>query len=114
SAPSYRDPWERGQRCLLVMGGFYEPHVNPDGSRDPYFVHLTDREVFAVAGLWDRSRRSDGSHLFSCTLVTLPANALPAEGHNAHPRTPPGPPQADHQARPTGRRPPAEEAPRAL
>ena len=60
SAPSYRDPWSRGQRCIIVMGGFYEPHVNADGSNDPFFVQLNDREVFGVAGLWDRSRRSDG------------------------------------------------------
>jgi putative SOS response-associated peptidase YedK len=97
SAPSYRDPWERGQRCLLVMGGFYEPHVNADGSRDPYFVHLTDREVFAVAGLWDRSRRSDGSYLFSCTLVTVPANALLAEVHNAKQRMPAVLAEADYE-----------------
>ena len=73
-APSYRDPWHRGQRCLLVMGGFYEPHVNDDGSRDQYFVHLAGREVFGVAGLWERSRRADGSYLLSCTLITVPAN----------------------------------------
>jgi putative SOS response-associated peptidase YedK len=36
SAPSYRDPWKRGQRCILVMGGFYEPHLNADGSKDPF------------------------------------------------------------------------------
>src|SRR6266480_3679785 len=52
SAPSYKDPWHRGQRCILVMGGFYEPHVNADGTRDPFFVQLADREVFGVAGLW--------------------------------------------------------------
>src|SRR5579864_2019499 len=44
SAPSYRDPWARGQRCIFVMGGFYEPHVNADGSREPFFVHLPDHE----------------------------------------------------------------------
>src|SRR5215831_17242202 len=88
SAPSYREAWQRGQRCLLVMAGFYEPHVNADGTREPYFVHLSDREVFGVAGLWDRSRRDDGSHLFSCTLITVPANALLAEVHNAKRRMP--------------------------
>jgi len=88
TAPSYRDAWRRGQRCLLVMAGFYEPHVNPDGAREPYFVHLNDREVFGVAGLWDRSRRADGSHVFSCTLVTLPANRLLAEVHNEKQRMP--------------------------
>ena len=50
TAPSYRDPWRRGQRCIFVMAGFYEPHVNEDGSRDQFFVRLTDREVFGVAG----------------------------------------------------------------
>ena len=87
-APSYRDPWRRGQRCLLVMAGFYEPHLNEDGSRDQYFVRLTDREVFAVAGLWERSRRADGSYLFSCTLITVPANPLLAAVHNAKQRMP--------------------------
>ena len=88
SAPSYRDPWQRGQRCILVMGGFYEPHVNEDGTRDPFFVQLADREVFGVAGLWDRSRRQDGSYVFSCTLITVPANRLLAEVHNGKPRMP--------------------------
>jgi putative SOS response-associated peptidase YedK len=88
SAPSYRDPWRRGQRCLLVMGGFYEPHLNEDGSRDQFFVRLADREVFGVAGLWERSRRADGSFLFSCTLITVPANPLLAAVHNAKQRMP--------------------------
>jgi putative SOS response-associated peptidase YedK len=88
SAPSYRDPWQRGQRCILVMGGFYEPHVNEDGTREPFFVRLADREVFGVAGLWDRSRRQDGSYVFSCTLITVPANPLLAEIHNGKQRMP--------------------------
>jgi putative SOS response-associated peptidase YedK len=88
SAPSYRDPWHRGQRCLLVMGGFYEPHLNVDGSRDQFFVRLEDQEVFGVAGLWERSRRADGSYLFSCTLITVPANPLLAVVHNAKQRMP--------------------------
>jgi putative SOS response-associated peptidase YedK len=88
SAPSYRDAWRRGQRCLLVMGGFYEPHVNEDGSRDQFFVRLADRDVFGVAGLWERSRRADGSYLFSCTLITVPANQLLAVVHNAKQRMP--------------------------
>ena len=87
-APSYRDPWRRGQRCLFVMGGFYEPHLNEDGTRDQFFVRLDDREVFGVAGLWECSRRADGSHLFSCTLITVPANPLLAVVHNAKQRMP--------------------------
>jgi putative SOS response-associated peptidase YedK len=88
SAPTYRDAWQRGQRCIFPMAGFYEPHVNEDGSRDPFFVHLADREVFGVAGLWDRSRRADGTYIHSCTLITVPANRLLAEVHNAKQRMP--------------------------
>jgi putative SOS response-associated peptidase YedK len=102
SAPSYRDAWQRGQRCILVMGGFYEPHQNSDGSRDPYFLKLADREAFGVAGLWDRSRREDGSHVFSCTLITVPANRLLAEVHNAKERMPAILAAADHEAWLTG------------
>jgi putative SOS response-associated peptidase YedK len=98
SAPSYRDPWNRGQRCILVMGGFYEPHLNADGSREPYFLKLLEREAFGVAGLWDRSRRDDGSHVFSCTLITVPANRLLTEVHNARQRMPAILAQTDHEA----------------
>ena len=88
SAPSYRDPWQRSQRCILAMAGFYEPHVNDDGSRVPFFVRLSDREVFGVAGLWESSRRDDGSYVFSCTLITVPANPLLAQVHNGKQRMP--------------------------
>jgi putative SOS response-associated peptidase YedK len=98
TAPSYRDPWQRGQRCILPMAGFYEPHVNEDGSRDPFFVHLAAREVFGVAGLWDRSRRADGSYVLSCTLITVPANRLLAEVHNGKQRMPAILVEADHHA----------------
>ena len=87
-APSYRDAWQRDQRCIFVMGGFYEPHVNEDGSRHPFFIHLVDREVFGVAGLWDRSRRSDGSWIHSCVLITVPPNRLRATIHNEKQRMP--------------------------
>jgi putative SOS response-associated peptidase YedK len=107
SAPSYRDPWKRGQRCILVMGGFYEPHLNADGSKDPFFVRLNEREVFGVAGLWDRSRRGDGSHVWSCTLITLPANRLLAQVHNEKQRMPAVLAQADHAAWLTGGAPEA-------
>ena len=96
SAPSYRDPWRRGQRCILVMAGFYEPHVNADGSRDQFCVRLGEREVFGVAGLWERSRRTDGTYLSSCTLITVPANTLLSEVHNAKLRMPAILGAADH------------------
>jgi putative SOS response-associated peptidase YedK len=88
TAPSYRDAWQRGQRCIFAMGGFYEPHVREDGSREQFFIHLADREVFGVAGLWDRSRRADGTWTHSCSLITVPANRLLAQIHNEKQRMP--------------------------
>ncbi len=51
-------------------------------------MRLTDREVFGVAGLWERSPREDGSYVVSCTLITLPANRLLAQVHNEKQRMP--------------------------
>lgn len=88
SGPSWRGPWKRGQRCILPASGFYEWHVGPDGRKQPFYIHLADREVFGFAGLWDRSVRPDGTAIDSCAIITLPANDLMAEIHNSKKRMP--------------------------
>lgn len=87
TATSYRGPWQRGQRCILPAIGFYEWQVR-QGGKQPYFIHLTDREVFGFAGLWDQSRTADGTSVESCTIITMPANRLLAEIHNGRERMP--------------------------
>lgn len=94
----WNQPWQRGQRCILSMAGFYEPHLNDDGSKDPYCIRLVDREIFGVAGLWERSIRADGSELYSCTLITQPANRVMSEIHNEKKRMPAVLAEADHEA----------------
>ena len=110
SAPSYRDAWQRDQRCIFVMGGFYEPHVNEDGSRDQFFLRLGDREVFGVAGIWDRSRRADGTWVHSCVLITVPANRLLADIHNEKQRMPAILAEEDYAAWLDGGKPEAQAA----
>ncbi len=44
--------------------------------------------MFGVAGLWDRKKLPDGSEIVSCTLITIPPNALLAEIHNEKQRMP--------------------------
>jgi putative SOS response-associated peptidase YedK len=83
TAASYRGPWRRGQRCIVPAAGFFEWHLQADGGKQPFFIHAADQPLFGMAGLWDRSRREDGSVLESCTIITVPANALMAEIHNA-------------------------------
>lgn len=82
TAASYRGPWNRGQRCLQVASGFYEWHLDERERKAPYYIHLNDQPVFAFAGLWDRSIKSDGSAVESCVHITMPANDLMKSIHN--------------------------------
>src|ERR1700685_598556 len=75
----FRGPWNRGQRCIVPAQGFYEWHVNADGTKQPFYVHLDDQAIFGFAGLWERG---------SCTIITLPANALMAGIDNCNARMP--------------------------
>jgi putative SOS response-associated peptidase YedK len=88
SGPCWRGPWKRAQRCALVASGFFEWHVLEDGTKRPYYITCVDQPVFTLAGLWDRSVAADGSEIVSCTIITMPPNALMAEIHNVKQRMP--------------------------
>jgi putative SOS response-associated peptidase YedK len=83
TAASYRGPWKRGQRCLQIAAGFFEWHVDSEGRKAPYYIHLADQNVFAFAGLWDRSIKADGTAVESVAHITLPANELMRHVHNS-------------------------------
>jgi putative SOS response-associated peptidase YedK len=82
TAASYRGPWRRGHRCLQLASGFYEWHVNQHGRKAPYLIKLADQDLFAFAGLWDRSTKNDETVIESCVHITMAANALMADIHN--------------------------------
>jgi putative SOS response-associated peptidase YedK len=85
----YRGPWSRGQRCLVVVSGFYEWQVQPDGKgKIPFYITLNDQDVAAFAGLWDSSRADSGEIIESVTHITVPANRLVGEIHNTKQRMP--------------------------
>jgi putative SOS response-associated peptidase YedK len=89
SAASYRKPWTRAQRCLVVARGFYEWQVQSDGkTKVPYYIHANDQDIIAFAGLWDVSKTDAGDRIESVTHITLPANKLLGEIHNAQQRMP--------------------------
>lgn len=83
TAASYRGPWERGQRCIQVASGFYEWHVGADGKKNPFFIQLNDQEIFGFAALWDRSFTGEGKAIESVVHITMPANELMHDVHNA-------------------------------
>jgi putative SOS response-associated peptidase YedK len=107
----WKYPWQRGQRCILLMAGFYEPHVFEGGRKEPFYVHLADRPVFGVAGLWERKPLPEGGQILSCTLITTPPNSLLAEVHNEKLRMPAVLREEQHEAWLNGT---AEEAKAAL
>ncbi|MEZ5565165.1 MAG: SOS response-associated peptidase [Gammaproteobacteria bacterium] len=106
TAPSYRGPWKRGQRCILPALGFYEWQVVP-GGKQPWFIHLADQPLFGLAGLWDASTAADGTVVESCTIITMPANDFMAEIHNSKARMPAILERADHDTWLSGQTPEA-------
>jgi len=93
---SFRGPWARGQRCILPAAGFYEWQKRGAG-KQPFFIKLSDREVFGFAGLWDHSQ-GPGGVIETCTILTLPANRLLTEIHNTGRRMPAILREEDHEA----------------
>lgn len=74
-SPLFRGPWLNGQRCILPFAGFYTWRLTAAGYRQPYFVHVDDRPVFAVAGIWDRTETDDGDVIEGCAILTVAASA---------------------------------------
>jgi putative SOS response-associated peptidase YedK len=88
-AATWCGPRSRGQRCILPARGFYEWQVQADGqTKQPYYITLDDQDIFGFAGLWDRSKREDGTRVESCAIITMPASKLMSKIHNAKQRMP--------------------------
>jgi putative SOS response-associated peptidase YedK len=96
TSPAYRGAWRRSQRCIVPTNGFYEWQELPGGDKLPWFIHQVEREVFGLAGLWDRSARDDGTVTESFTIITMPAAPFMAEIHNTRRREPAILSPADH------------------
>ncbi len=71
-------------------------------SKIPYYIHTTDQEIFAFAGVWDSSRTDAGAIIESVTHITVPANRLVGEIHNTKLRMPAILEKADREAWLTG------------
>jgi putative SOS response-associated peptidase YedK len=81
--PAFRSAFKR-RRCLIPADGFYE--WRKEGSnKTPMFIHLKDRPVFAMAGLWEVWRSPDGDEIRTCTILTTEANAFMQNIHNRMP-----------------------------
>lgn len=81
--PAFRAAFRR-RRCLVPADGFFEWH-KLDGGKQPMFIHLADRALFAFAGLWEVWQSPEGDTLHTCTLITTEPNDLMATIHDRMP-----------------------------
>jgi putative SOS response-associated peptidase YedK len=88
ASPIFRGPWLEGQRCILPMSGFYAWQLTNRRYRQPHFIRLLDRSVFAVAAVWDRSVGEDDDVIESCSIVCVPPNELIVSVANTDGRMP--------------------------
>jgi len=71
---AHQEAWLAGRRCILPVAGYYVWQPTAARYRQPYFVHLSDRAVFGLAGIWDRSVGDDDDVIESFSVVCVPAN----------------------------------------
>lgn len=84
-APTYRDAFH-ARRCLIFADGFYEWRADADGGTTPLWIHRTDDEPFAFAGVWDVWHAPAGDEtIASASIITQPANEFMATIHSRMP-----------------------------
>jgi putative SOS response-associated peptidase YedK len=83
----------------VVARGFYEWDVQDNGkTKQPFYIHINDQEIFAFAGLWDSSKTGTGERIESLTHITVPANGLVGPIHSTQHRMPVILAKADREA----------------
>jgi putative SOS response-associated peptidase YedK len=80
--PAFRDSF-RGRRCLIPASGFYEWQTTAAGKVPHVFRPATG--VMAFAGLWDVWAPKSADPLFTCVILTVPANRVTAFCHQRMP-----------------------------
>lgn len=83
--PAFRAAFRR-RRCLIPASGFFEwKSAEGQKSKIPMYIQMKTGKPFAFAGLWERWDSTDGSTIFSCTILTTEPNELMREIHNRMP-----------------------------
>ena len=95
--PAFKGLFKK-HRLIIPMDGFYEwQHAGPGAPltkagkpmKTPMFIHGSDGQPLAVAGLWatwrDKAAGPDAEWLHSCTVITTAANDTMAPVHDRMP-----------------------------
>jgi len=74
---SYKDPWKRGQRCIIPAAAFDEPNWET-GKNEWWQFKRADGAPWGLAGLWNTwTDKTTGEIHESYTMLTLNADAHP-------------------------------------
>jgi putative SOS response-associated peptidase YedK len=88
---SYKQPWARGQRCIIPAAAFFEPCWET-GRHVPWRFTRADDEPWGLAGLWNAwTDPATGEIIESYTMLTINADGHPLMGrmHRPDPTRPP-------------------------
>ncbi|MBE0567586.1 MAG: SOS response-associated peptidase [Krumholzibacteria bacterium] len=72
------------RRCLVPVNGFYEWQKR-DGGSQPFLIRRRDRDVFALAGIWERWQYPGDRVLETCSILTTVANGVVRPLHHRMP-----------------------------
>jgi putative SOS response-associated peptidase YedK len=88
---SYKQPWARGQRCIIPALAFFEPNWET-GKHVPWIFRRADGAPWGLAGLWNTwIDKATGEIVESYTMLTINADAHPlmSRMHRPDPKRPP-------------------------
>lgn len=80
---TYAPLWSKGQRCLVVVDGYYEWR-KPD--KQPFTIVRKDGEPLVFGGLWgDWKDKNSGETIRTCTIITMASEGSMTELHDRVP-----------------------------
>jgi putative SOS response-associated peptidase YedK len=95
---TFKDPWKRGQRCIIPATSFDEPNWE-SGKNAWWSFHRADGDPWGLAGLWNVwTDRATGQQHESYTMLTLNADAHPLMSRMHKPDPKLGPDQQDKRS----------------
>jgi putative SOS response-associated peptidase YedK len=81
--PAFREAF-RQRRCLVPVDNFYE-WIKTATGKQPYAIALADRQIMALAGIWETWRSPAGERIRTFAIITTEPNELCGEIHNRMP-----------------------------
>jgi len=81
--PSFKTAFYQ-RRCLIPTNGFFE-WKKQGKQKIPYRIFLKTEEIFAIAGIWEAWKDTEGTVLNSFSIITTSPNKLMQDIHSRMP-----------------------------